>query len=97
MKYGHLGKSTLEVSRIAFGCMSLGENKLENKRLLLDAYNSGINFFDTADLYSKGENEILLVKLSVGFVIRSLSQQKSVMNGDPMETDGTGILQNNIF
>jgi aryl-alcohol dehydrogenase-like predicted oxidoreductase len=63
VKYKILGKSNLEVSGIAFGCMSLPkDNYLENEKLLLMAREKGINFFDTADLYDNGENEITLGK-----------------------------------
>lgn len=55
-----LGRSGLQVSRIAFGCMSLQENNADNKALLQEAFELGINFFDTADLYEKGANEELL-------------------------------------
>lgn len=48
------------VSEVGFGCMSLGENQLLNAHLLHKAIDNGINFFDTADLYDKGLNELHL-------------------------------------
>ena len=57
MQYKLLGNSDLNVSRIAFGCMSLGENHLENTALLHRACDFGINFFDTANIYQNGFNE----------------------------------------
>ncbi|OMP76080.1 MULTISPECIES: aldo/keto reductase [unclassified Chitinophaga] len=60
MKYNTLGKSDLQISEIAFGCMSLGENTLENTFLVHRALDKGINFFDTADLYNHGDNEVQL-------------------------------------
>lgn len=54
---GFLGKSDLHISRIAFGCMSLGDDQQEIERMLHRAIEGGINFFDTADLYDKGLNE----------------------------------------
>lgn len=57
MIYYKLGTSELTVSEIAFGAMSLGDSFRQNKRLLHQAYDRGINFFDTADLYQQGENE----------------------------------------
>ncbi|SFW55134.1 aldo/keto reductase [Chitinophaga sancti] len=60
MKYNTLGKSDLQISEIAFGCMSLGENALENTFLVHRALEKGINFFDTADLYNHGDNEVQL-------------------------------------
>ena len=58
-----LGKSDLRVSKLAFGCMSLGTDYKSNKTLLERAFNSGINFFDTADLYQNGKNEETLGKV----------------------------------
>ena len=61
-EYTRLGRSGLEVSRLALGCMSYGdpawrpwvqgeEVAREHVKLALDL---GINFFDTADMYSRG-------------------------------------------
>ena len=57
MKYIPLGKSTLQISRIGFGCMSLKGSYEEMEKLIHQAIEGGINYFDTADLYEKGLNE----------------------------------------
>jgi aryl-alcohol dehydrogenase-like predicted oxidoreductase len=62
MNYRKLGKSSLEISEIGFGCMSLTENYADSERLLHRAIELGINFFDTADLYQHGQNEITVGK-----------------------------------
>ncbi|MFT3675352.1 MAG: aldo/keto reductase [Chitinophagaceae bacterium] len=62
MEYRSLGKSDLQVSEIGFGCMSLGPQQSDAIHLLQEAMAAGINYFDTADLYDKGENEKLLGK-----------------------------------
>ncbi|MET0466388.1 MAG: aldo/keto reductase [Chitinophagaceae bacterium] len=62
MTYQTLGKSLLRVSSIGFGCMSLKPDNTESSGILLRAVDLGINFFDTADLYDKGQNELLLGK-----------------------------------
>ncbi|MBS0031646.1 aldo/keto reductase [Chitinophaga sp. 22321] len=62
MQYRLLGKSTLSVSEIGFGCMSLGSNDADNARLIHHALDEGINLFDTADLYEHGQNEITVGK-----------------------------------
>ncbi|MFC6999404.1 aldo/keto reductase [Rufibacter roseus] len=62
MKYNQLGKSDLQVSEVSFGCMSLRGSHAENAVLLQQALEAGINFFDTADLYDKGENEVTVGK-----------------------------------
>lgn len=61
MKQNKLGNSDLTISAIGFGGMSLKPvNRSENQRILSEALDIGINYFDTADLYDKGANEILL-------------------------------------
>ena len=60
MDYRQLGTSSLQISRISFGCMSLKNGAKENERILHRAVELGVNFFDTADLYDKGENEKLI-------------------------------------
>ena len=57
MEYTLLGKSDLNISKIAFGSMSLTMEETAGIRLIHDAFQMGINFFDTADLYDKGKNE----------------------------------------
>lgn len=57
MNHRTLGTSELFVSEISFGCMSLGNDHDANEKLLHAAFDKGINFFDTADLYEKGFNE----------------------------------------
>ncbi|MGJ7030955.1 aldo/keto reductase [Niabella hirudinis] len=61
MEYRVLGSTGFSVSVLGFGCMSLDSTaKEEGLRLIEEAIAAGINFFDTADLYEKGENEKLV-------------------------------------
>lgn len=57
MRYRVLPRTGWKISEISYGCMSLGLEHRANERLLHKAVDLGINFFDTADLYDKGENE----------------------------------------
>ena len=65
MRYTHLGTTGVTVSRICLGCMSYGSTKWRPWMLNEDdaqpffrtALEGGINFFDTADVYSRGESE----------------------------------------
>ena len=65
MDYVNLGKTGLKVSRLCLGCMSFGSSKwrswvLDNdeaRPFVQKALEGGINFFDTADVYSQGESE----------------------------------------
>ena len=59
MKYTHLGRSGLSVSRLCLGTMNFGpETSEEDSHAIMDrALEAGINFFDTANVYGwkKGE------------------------------------------
>ncbi len=60
MQYRELGHSGLLLSEISFGCMSLQAEDKNATYLIHQAIETGINFFDTADLYEKGLNEALV-------------------------------------
>ena len=70
MKYRPLGKSSLMVSEIGFGCMSLGGDGAANEKLVQRALELGINYFDTADIYDNGMNEARL-----GTILKSKRSQ----------------------
>ena len=71
MDYVKLGKSGLKVSRICLGMMTYGSPKWRpwvldeeaSRPFVKRAVEAGINFFDTANLYSNGLSEILTGKL----------------------------------
>lgn len=62
MVYSKLGSSTLNVSKIGFGCMSLPTDEKESVSILHEAIDLGINLLDTADIYNDGLNEIIVGK-----------------------------------
>ncbi|QWH38986.1 aldo/keto reductase [Bacillus mycoides] len=66
MKKRQLGNSDLYVTEIGFGCMSLGTSEAEAMRIIDEAIDLGINFFDTADLYDYGLNEEFVGKALKG-------------------------------
>lgn len=65
MQYTNLGKTGMKVSRLCLGMMSYGSKKWrewileeeESKPFIKRALDAGINFFDTANVYSLGESE----------------------------------------
>lgn len=73
MKTRILGTQGLEVSELGLGCMGLtfgyGPATDENEavKLIQNAYDLGVTFFDTAEAYSQGGNEILLGKAVKSF------------------------------
>lgn len=61
MDYRNFGQTNIKISEISFGCMSLGKSsKSESMKLLHLAIDNRINYFDTADIYDGGNNELLL-------------------------------------
>ncbi|MEO4053293.1 aldo/keto reductase [Solibacillus sp. CAU 1738] len=60
MKTRFLGNSSLKISKLSLGCMSLPTNLAEAGHILETALNIGINYFDTADLYERGFNEEII-------------------------------------
>ncbi len=62
VKKNRLGLSELYVSEVGLGCMSIGRDEKKAERLLIEAVEQGINFFDTADLYDFGKNEEIVGK-----------------------------------
>src|ERR671938_737929 len=69
MKYRKLGKSGIKVSEIGFGAWVIGLDwwgkKIDDDeaiRMLKRAYDLGINFYETADIYGKGKSEKLMAQ-----------------------------------
>ncbi|MFW6123584.1 MAG: aldo/keto reductase [Acidobacteriota bacterium] len=69
MKYRKLGKTNIKVSTVSFGCWAIiggfnwgYQEKKDSLDALCAAYDSGINFFDTAESYGNGYSEQLLTE-----------------------------------
>lgn len=63
MEYRRLGKSGLQVSVLSFGSwLTFGKQIQDNtaEDLMKLAYDNGINFFDNAEIYSRGQSEIVM-------------------------------------
>jgi aryl-alcohol dehydrogenase (NADP+) len=71
MEYVRLGTTGLKVSRLCLGCMSYGSSnwrpwvlgEAAARPFIREALEGGINFFDTADVYSLGASETVLGNL----------------------------------
>ncbi|HEV7906768.1 MAG TPA: aldo/keto reductase [Pseudonocardiaceae bacterium] len=80
MKYVKLGSTGLDVSRICLGCMSYGEpdrgrhqwslDEAESRESIRRAVEAGINFFDTANVYSAGSSEEIVGRALADFADR---------------------------
>ena len=88
MQYNPLGTSSLNVSEVSFGCMSLGSDDAVNAQLLHRAHDEGINYFDTADIYNKGQNEITVGKALADRRDKVIIATKA---GNVWRADGSGL------
>jgi aryl-alcohol dehydrogenase (NADP+) len=68
MEYRKLGASGLNVSPICLGAMMFGDRTgaAEAGRIVRAAFDAGINFIDTADVYARGESERIVGRLVKG-------------------------------
>ncbi len=82
MIYSRLGHTGLQVSRLALGCMSYGDPKWRPwvmdeaaaRPFFVRAIEAGINFFDTADMYSIGMSEQV-----TGRLLRELARRDEIV------------------
>lgn len=92
MKYRKLGGQGLEVSAIGFGCMGISTaygptTDEDGIKTIQKAFDEGINFFDTAEVYGAGHNEQVLGKAVKGFRDKVVLATKF---GVDMETEPFG-------
>ncbi len=108
MQYVKLGRTGLEVSRICLGCMSFGDPSRGNHTWSLDedasrpllqrALELGINFWDTANVYSDGSSEEI-----VGRALRELANRDEVVLATKVNgrmhpgPNGQGLSRKHIF
>ncbi|WP_419803709.1 aldo/keto reductase [Terriglobus sp.] len=84
MQYKKLGSTGLDISPICIGCMGFGEpsraypswslNEEASRALIRHAVEAGINFFDTANMYSNGGSEEI-----VGRALKDFTNRDSVV------------------
>jgi len=82
--YARLGRTGLKVSRICLGCMSYGMpergthpwtlDEQQSRPFIKRALDAGINFFDTANVYSDGTSEEIL-----GRALRDMARREDVV------------------
>jgi aryl-alcohol dehydrogenase-like predicted oxidoreductase len=82
MKYVNLGSTGLKVSRLCLGCMTYGSSQSrpwildeeQSRPFMREALEAGINFFDTANMYSNGVSEEV-----VGRALRDFAKRDEVV------------------
>jgi aryl-alcohol dehydrogenase-like predicted oxidoreductase len=106
MKYVNFGATGLRVSRVCLGMMSFGKSadrawalgEAEAEPLVKAAVDGGITFFDTADVYSHGESEVVTGHLLPKFLSRDemVLATKVYMPTTPGENGG-GLSRKHIL
>ena len=113
MDYVNLGKTGLKVSRICLGCMTYGApatselrpgshawslSEEESRPFLRQALELGINFFDTANVYARGESENVLGRFLKAHTRREAVVIATKLNGIMRdEPNGGGLSRKAIF
>lgn len=108
MEYAKLGTTGVEVSRICLGCMTFGDPQRgthawtlpeePSRNIIRQAFESGINFLDTANVYSDGSSEEI-----VGRAIRDFSKRDDVVLATKVHgrmrpgPNGAGLSRRTIF
>jgi aryl-alcohol dehydrogenase-like predicted oxidoreductase len=108
MEYIKLGRTGLDVSRICLGCMSYGEpdrgphtwtlGEAASRPFLRKALDLGINFFDTANVYSDGSSEEIVGRALLGYARRGELVLATKVNGRMHKgPNGAGLSRKAIF
>ena len=108
MEYKKLGKTGLKVSRICLGCMSYGVpergthpwslNEEQSRPFMQRALELGINFFDTANVYSDGTSEEIVGRALRDFGTRDALVIATKVNGRMHpDANGGGLSRKAIF
>ena len=113
MDYVNLGKTGVKVSRICLGCMSYGVpptgtlrpgsnawslNEAESQPFFRQALDAGINFFDTANVYSTGDSERVLGRFLKANSKREDTVIATKLNGVMRDgPNGGGLSRKEIF
>ena len=87
MDYRTLGRTGVKVSEICYGTMSFGgdADEVTSEQMYRQVRESGINFFDTANVYSKGRSEEILGRLIKG------ERDELVLTSKVCGAMGTGV------
>jgi len=99
MEYTTLGETGTTVSKICLGCMSFGDSdwrewvldEEEGKEIVERALELGVNFFDTANMYSTGESERVLGEALAGHREESVVATKAYFQMDESNPHSGGL------
>lgn len=87
MKYRYLGNTGIQVSVLGWGNWLNGKDEEENKKCVKAALDSGVNFFDTAEIYDFG-----IAETSLGKAFKDLGvRRESIIVSTKMFKSGFGV------
>ena len=100
MHYRRLGQSGLKLSEISLGSWVTFGAQIDDKvadKLIHTAYERGVNFFDTADVYAGGESEKVMGKAIKGLPREALVISSKVFWPTMPGPNGRGLSRKHIF
>ncbi len=108
MEYAKLGSTGMDVSRLCLGCMGFGDaehwvhkwvlNEEDSRQIIKKALELGINFFDTANVYSLGKSEEILGRALKDFANRDEIVIATKLHGKMREgPNGAGLSRKAIL
>jgi voltage-dependent potassium channel beta subunit len=101
MQYKQMGKNGLRLSELALGGWITFGNQVEDEKtarsIIHKAYDAGINFFDIADVYARGESEKAMGKILADFPRHTLVISSKVFWPMSDDTNDKGLSRKHIF
>lgn len=100
MNYRRMGRTGLKLSEISLGAWITFGDQIDNqtaREIFLKAYDSGVNFFDNADIYAEGRAESVM-----GEIIRELPRESLVISSKVFwptmaGVNGRGLSRKHVF
>lgn len=107
MEYVKLGNTGMDVSQICLGCMSFGDtgwvhkwvlDEEQSRPIIRTALELGVNFFDTANVYSRGQSEEILGRALKDFAKRDEVVVATKVHGEMRKgPNGAGLSRKAIL
>ncbi|WP_149798558.1 aldo/keto reductase [Halorubrum xinjiangense] len=104
MEYTTLGETGLEVSRLSLGCMNFGtaepwmiHDESDSREVIDRALELGINFLDTANVYSRGESEEIVGRAIEGYDRSELVVATKVYSRMREGPNGSGLSRKHVL
>lgn len=105
MEYRRMGRTGLQLSVLSFGSWVTFAKQIDDDssgKLMTLAYDNGVNFFDNAEVYSRGESELMMGRIlkKMGWERSSYTVSSKVFfgwRGDKNKPNQTGLSRKHIM